>query len=215
MVAMLKEPSNKVRDIHDKLYNGNGIWFPYLNYRHFQNKLNSNDTDAVFTFQSNISSARHAITVLVRNIDDDANTAGTQGVQSQSDFQKSQLNYFRYQSGSLQWPDYGNAQVGGATSFVSGEAWALLLQAFNIKENTVHCSSISAQEWQSINSKRFIIAVDLSKDDTLWTGASLKNNFLELSLNKVAVAQAYNVHTYLGYDCALVISRSAGCRIFD
>jgi hypothetical protein len=212
LVAMMVEPSNKVREMHDAAFNGNGIWFPYLNYRHFQNKINANDTDVVFTFQTNVSSARHIFSVLTSQANDDANTVATQAAKSQSTFYKSSMNYFRFQSGSLQFPDYGNCIT---SSYMSAEAWAQLLLAFNIKENTVHKSRIEPFEWQSNSSEKFIIGVPLAKDETLWTGTSLSNNFLELSINKAAVAVAYNVHTFLGADTALCIAKSVGCRIFD
>jgi hypothetical protein len=211
-VAMLVEPSNKVREMHDMLYEGNGLWFPYLNYRHFQNRLASGDTDNTFTFQTNVSSARHIFSVLTSQANDDSATVATQAVQSQSTFFRSSINYFRFQSGSLQFPDYGNCQV---SNFMAAEAWSQLLLAFNIKENTVHKSQIAPWEWQSTTSDKFIIATPLAKDETLWTGVALKNNFLEMILNKSTVATAYNCHSYLGYDCALVISKSSGCNVFD
>lgn len=211
-VAMLVEPSNKVREMHDMAYSGNGLWFPYLNYRHFQNRLGANDTDGTLTFQTNISSARHIFTVITAQANDDSATTATQAVKSQSTFYRSSLNYFRFQSGSLQFPDYGNC----VTSDVwASEAWAQLLLAFNIKENTVHKSRIRPYEWQSTSSEKFIIASSLSKDDTMWTGTSLKNNFLELIMNKAAVATTYNLHSFLGYDAALCISKANGCLVFD
>lgn len=211
-VAMLVEPSNKVREMHDMLYEGNGLWFPYLNYRHFQNRMAANDTDNTFTFQTNVSSARHIFSVITSQANDDSATTATQAVKSQSTFYRSQLNYFRFQSGSLQFPDYGNC----ITSDVwASEAWAQLMLAFNIKENTVHKSRIRPYEWQSTTSEKFIIATPLAKDETLWTGVALKNNFLEMITNKAAVATAYNIHSYLGYDCALVVSKQSGCNVFD
>jgi hypothetical protein len=211
-VVSLVEPSNKVREMHDMLYNGNGLWFPYINYRHFQNRISANSTDDTFTFQTNINSARHIFTVITSQANDDSATLATSAVKSQSTFYRSQLTYFGFQSGSLQFPDYGNCQV---SSFMAAEAWAQLLLAFNIKENTVHKSRIAPWEWQSTTSERFIIATPLSKDESMWTGASLKNNFLELILNKTALNTAYNAHSYLGYDCALVISKQSGCNVFD
>lgn len=211
-VAMLVEPSNKVRDMHDMLYEGNGLWFPFLNYRHFQNRMTANDTDETFTFQTNISSARHVFSVITGQANDDAATTATQAVKSQSTFYRSLLNYFRFQSGSLQFPDYGNCIC---SDIWASEAWAQLMLAFNIKENTVHKSRIRPYEWQSTTSEKFIIATPLAKDDTMWTGTSLKNNFLELTMNKAAVATAYNCHTYIGYDCALVISKQSGANVFD
>jgi hypothetical protein len=149
--------------------------------------------------------------VLAGQTNDDATQAATQAVASQSTFYRSQMTYFRFQSGSLQFPDYGNCQV---SNYLAGEAWAQLMLTFNIKENTVHKSRIRPYEWQSVNSEKFIVATPLSKDSSMWTGVSLKNNFLEMTINKTAVAVIYNVHTYIGYDCALVISKSA-CNIFD
>lgn len=211
-VAMLVEPSNKVREMHDMAYGANGLWFPYVNYRHFQNRIGANETDNTFTFQTNISSARHVFSVVTGQANDDAATLATQAVKSQSTFYRSSLNYFRFQSGSLQFPDYGNC----ITSDVwASEAWSQLLLAFNIKENTVHKSRIRPYEWQSTSSEKFIIATPLSKDDTMFTGVSLKNNFLELIINKAGVATAYNLHTYVGYDAALCISRANGCLVFD
>lgn len=210
-VAMMVEPSNKVRETHDMLFNGNGLWFPYVNYRHFQNRLANTDTEATFTFQTNISSARHVLSVITTQANDDASTDATQAAKSQSTFYRSSLNYFRFQSGSLQFPDYGNVQCGSA---FASEAWSQLLLAFNIKENTVHKSRIEPYEWQSTSSDKFIIGTSLNKDDSQWTGASLKNNFLELTLSKALVAVAYNVHSFIGYDAALVISKSA-CLVFD
>lgn len=211
-VATLVEPSNKVREMHDMAYGANGLWFPYVNYRHFQNRLAANDADTTFTFQTNVSSARHILTVITSQANDDAATLATQAIKSQSTFYRSLLNYFRFQSGSLQFPDYGNC----VTSDVwASEAWAQLLLAFNIKENTVHKARIRPYEWQSTSSEKFIIGTSLSKDESMWTGTSLKNNFLELIISKTGVAVSYNVHSFLGYDCALCISKSSGCLIFD
>lgn len=210
--AMLVEPSNKVRDMHDMLFNGNGLWFPYLNYRHFQNRIAASSTDETFTFQTNISSARHVFSVITGQSNDDANTTATQAVKSQSTFYRSSLNYFRFQSGSLQFPDYGNCKC---EDVWASEAWAQLMLAFNIKENTLHRSRIRPYDWQSTSSEKFIIATPLAKDDTIWTGTSLRSNFLELTLNKTAVATAYNAHTFVAFDCALVISRQSGCNVFD
>ena len=213
-IVSLVEPSNKVREMHDKLYNDNGIWMPYLNYRHFQNRITTGATDVAVTIQTNVSSARHVFSVITGQTNDDANTTATQAVKSQSTFYRSQLNYFRYQSGSLQFPDYGNVQCGGSTGIMAGEAFAQLLLSFGIKENTVHKTRIRPYEWQSVDSEKFIIAVPLAKDSSLWTGLSCKNNFLELTINKVSVATEYNLHTYLGYDCALCISKST-VSVFD
>lgn len=211
-VVSLVEPSNKVREMHDMLYSGNGLWFPFVDYRHFQNQIAANSTDDTFTFQTNISSARHIISVITAKSNDDAATVATQAVKSQSTFYRSQLNYFRFQSGSLQFPDYGNVQCGDA---FASEAWAQLMLSFGMKENTVHKSRIYPWEWQSVNSEKFIISTSLAKDESMWTGSSCKNNFLELTTNKAAVATAYNVHSYLGADTALVISKSAGTKIFN
>lgn len=211
-VAMLVEPSNKVREMHDMAYAANGLWFPYVNYRHFQNRIGANETDNTFTFQTNISSARHVFSVITGQTNDDAATVATQSTKSQSTFYRSSMNYFRFQSGSLQFPDYGNC----ITSDVwASEAWAQLLLAFNIKENTVHKSRIRPYEWMSTSSEKFIIATPLSKDETMFTGASLKNNFLELIVNKGAVASAYNLHTFLAFDVALCISKANGALVFD
>lgn len=211
-IATLVEPSNKVRDMHDMLYQGNGLWFPFINYRHFQNRLASGDTELTVTFQTNLSSARHVLSVLTSQANDDSATTATQAVKSQSTFYRSLLNYFRYQSGSLQFPDYGNCIC---SDVWASEAWAQLLLTFNTKENTVHKSRIRPYEWQSTTSEKFIIATSLSKDESMWTGTSLKNNFLELILSKATVATAYNLHSYIGYDCSLVISKQSGCNIFD
>lgn len=211
-VAMLVEPSNKVREMHDMVYSANGLWFPYVNYRHFQSRIGANETDNTFTFQTNISSARHVFSVITSQANDDSATLATQAVKSQSTFYRSSLNYFRFQSGSLQFPDYGNCVT---SDIWASEAWAQLLLAFNIKENTVHKSRIRPYEWQSTSSEKFIIATPLSKDETMFCGTSLKNNFLELIVNKAGVATAYNLHTYLGYDAALVISKANGALIFD
>jgi hypothetical protein len=210
-VVSLVEPSDKVRDMHDKMYNANGIWFPYLNYRRFQNRLAAADTDIVATIQTNVSSARHVFSVLTGQANDDAATPGTQAVKSQSTFYRSLMKYFRFQSGSLQFPDYGNCQCGDA---FASEAFAQLLMAFNVKENTVHKMRIAPWEWQSTSSEKFIIATDLAKDDSMWTGVSLKNNFLELALSKDASAFPLNVYTFLGFDAALCISKDT-LAVFD
>lgn len=212
MVSMLVEPSNKVREMHDMAFNANGLWFPYVNYRHFQHRLGESETESTFTIQTNVSSARHIFVVLSNQQNDDTSNANTQAVKSQSTFYKSLLNYFRFQSGSLQFPDYGNCQT---SDVWASEAWAQLLLAFNIKENTVHKSRIRPYEWQSNSSEKFIIASPLAKDESHWCGTSLKNNFLEFVLSKQAVAVTYNVHSYLGYDAALCISRANGALIFD
>lgn len=210
-VISLVEPSEKVRDMHDKMYNANGIWFPYLNYRRFQNRLAAQETDIVATIQTNVSSARHVFSVLAGQANDDAATTATQGVKSQSTFYRSLMNYFRFQSGSLQFPDYGNCQCGDA---FASEAFAQLLLAFNVKENTLQKMRIAPWEWQSTSSEKFIIATDLGKDSSMWTGVSLKNNFLELAINKTGQNVPYNLYTFLGFDCALCISKET-LSVFD
>lgn len=210
-VIALVEPSEKVRDMHDKQYNANGIWFPYLNYRRFQNRLAAQETDIVATIQTNVSSARHVFSVLAGQANDDAATVATQGVKSQSTFYRSLMNYFRFQSGSLQFPDYGNCQCGDA---FASEAFAQLMLAFNLKENTLQKMRIAPWEWQKTDSEKFIIATDLGKDNSMWTGVSLKNNFLELALNKTGQNVSYNLFTYLGFDCALCISKET-LSVFD
>ncbi len=210
-VIALVEPSEKVRDMHDKQYNANGIWFPYLNYRRFQNRLAALETDIVATIQTNVSSARHVFSVLAGQANDDAATVATQGVKSQSTFYRSLMNYFRFQSGSLQFPDYGNCQCGDA---FASEAFAQLMLAFNLKENTLQKMRIAPWEWQNTSSEKFIIATDLGKDNSMWTGVSLKNNFLELALNKTGQNVPYNLFTFLGFDCALCISKET-LSVFD
>lgn len=210
-VIALVEPSEKVRDMHDKQYNANGIWFPYLNYRRFQNRLAAQETDIVATIQTNVSSARHVFSVLAGQANDDAATVATQGVKSQSTFYRSLMNYFRFQSGSLQFPDYGNCQCGDA---FASEAFAQLMLAFNLKENTLQKMRIAPWEWQSTSSEKFIIATDLGKDNSMWTGVSLKNNFLELAINKAGQNVPYNLFTFLGFDCALCISKET-LSVFD
>jgi hypothetical protein len=210
-VVALVEPSEKVRDMHKSLYNGNGLWFPYVNYRHFLDRIDANSTNELLTFPANLSSARHVFTVLTSQNNDIATVAATQVIQSQSTFFRSSINYFRFQSGTMQFPDYGPCMV---SNYMAGEAWAQLLLTFNIKENTVHKSRIRPWEWQSTTSEKFIIATPLSKDSSMWTGVAVKNNFLEMILNKAAVAVDYNAHTYIGYDCALVISKDR-CNVFD
>lgn len=211
-VVSLVEPSEKVRKLHDAAYNNVGIWFPYVNYRHYQNRLNNNDTDAVFTIQSNYTSARRVFSVLTLNTNDDSSNVGAISAKSQSSFFRGQIRTFRFASGSLKFPDYGDVQV---ENFAAAEAWAQLLLAFNTKDNIAHVSQITPWEWQNTTGTKFIIATPLAKDETPWTGLSLKNNFLEFSITKTAEAVVYNVHTYLGYDCALCIARSAGVRVFD
>lgn len=211
-VAMLVEPSNKIRDMHDTLYSGNGLWFPFVNYRRFQNRLGASETDNTFTFQTNLSSARHVFSVMASQANDDAATTATQAAKSQSTFFRSSLTSFRFQSGSLQFPDYGNCMT---SDVFASEAWSQLMLAFNIKENTVHKSRIRPYDWQSTSSEKFIIGTPLSKDDSMWCGLSCKNSFLELTLSKAAVATAYTLYSYIGYDCALVVSKSNGALIFD
>lgn len=208
----LVEPSKKVRDMHDMAYNSEGLWLHYVNYRHFRNRLDNEATDAVFTFQTNLSSVRHAFTVLVDAIRADSTDATAQNFKSQSSFEKSSLTQYRYQAGSQQFPDYGNVQC--ATTF-AGEAWAQLMMAFNIKGNTYQVSRIKPQEWRSNTGTKFIVSTTMSKDESPFTGLSLKNNFLELNLVKTAEARVFNAHSYLGYDCALSISRAKQVRVWD
>ena len=56
---------------------------------------------------------------------------------------------------------------------------------------------------------------NFAKDNSLWNGLSLKNNFLELDVRKTAGAADLNAHSYLGYDSALLISRKDNVRVFD
>lgn len=211
-ITMLKEPSNKVLKMHDSLYNGNGLWFPYINYRHFQNKISANETEVAVNFQTNITSARHLFSVITGQNNDDANTTATQAVKSQSTFYRSSVNYFRAQSGSLQFPDYGNCQVG---NYMASEAWAQLMLAFNMKENTLHSSRIEPWEWMDTSGEKFIMGLPLAKDESMFSGVSCKNNFLELLINKSGVNVAYNLHSYVGFDAALVVQKNAGARLFD
>ena len=211
-VQMLVEPSNKVREIHDMAYNGEGLWFPYHNVRHFQNKVASNDTDVTHTMQTNVSSARMVFSVLVDQTKSDSTGDTAQNFKSQSSFYRSSMNYYRYAAGSLQFPDYGSVNT---LSIFAGEAWKALTMAFGINENTLHSSRIKPEVWQSTTSDRFIMAQYLAKDASFMSGVSLKNAFLELNINKTAEATNFNAHHFLYNDTALGLGRQSGIRIFD
>jgi hypothetical protein len=211
-VASMLRPSDKVFKMHDMLYNSKGIWMPYLNYRHFRNRVDNASTDAVLTIQTNLSSVRHALTVMVDATRADSSGQTTQDYESQASFLKDGLTSYRFSAGGEQFPDYGPVDTAGV---FSGEAWAQLMLSFNIKENTFQKCRIKPYQWQSNSSDKFILSTNFAKDESLWNGLSLKNNFLELDVRKTAGAVDLNAHTYLGYDSALLISRKDNVRVFD
>jgi hypothetical protein len=211
-VASMIRPSDKVFKMHDMLYNSKGIWMPYLNYRHFRNRIDAASTDSVLTIQTNLSSVRHALSVFVDAARSDSSGLTTQNYESQASFLKDGLTSYRFSAGGQQYPDYGHVNTDSA---FSAEAWSQLMLAFNIKENTFQKCRIRPYQWQSNTSDKFIISTNFAKDNSLWNGLSLKNNFLELDVRKTAGASALNCHSFLGYDSSLLISRKDNVRVFD
>ena len=212
-VATFVRPNDKVLKIHDMVYKSDqGICLPYVNYRHFRNTLAANSTDAVYTFQTNLSSVRHAFTVLVNSARSDSTDTTAQNYDSQSAFLKSSLSAYRYAVGGKQFPEYGMVNCSSA---FSAEAWAQLMLSLNIKENTLMSCRIKPHQWQSTTGDKFIISTPFNKDDSIFTGVSLKNNFLELDIRKTADATAINAHTYLAYDSLLQISKGGSVKVYD
>jgi hypothetical protein len=208
-VANMVEPSDSVRLVHDELFQGKGIWIPYVNIRHYQNQLVASDSTATFTFQTNISSARAVCSVMVDQARSDGTGVTVQNYNSMSNFLKSSLTDYRFQSGSLRFPDYGPVYC---DDLACGEAYAQLMSVFKNKMNNGNL--ISPNEWFNDTGDKFIMSTVLAKDSSFWTGIPLKSSFLEMTINKSPINLAMNVHSFIYYDSALVISNE-GLRVYE
>jgi hypothetical protein len=211
LVAHMITPDDIIRSQHDELFMGEGIWFPYVNVRHFQNALNNGSTSVNYTFQTNISSARAVASVIVDRTRADGTGITAQVYPSTSSFLKGGRTEYRYQSGSLRFPEYGDVNC---ADIASGEAFAQLMSIF--PEGAMKSGSlIRPHEWFSATSNKFIFATKLAKDDSFWSGLPLKNNFLELYLNGTDPGLDCNVHSWVWFDSALLIQKDAGCRVYE
>jgi hypothetical protein len=219
---------------HVSAYEQGGLQYPFMSFRRYVNRLQTSETNAQFTFQTNLISARAVYTVLCNEASQETDVVAAQPAKSQSNFEKSGVTRYRYNSGALRFPDSRDVLT---DDFSGSEAFAQLNIAVNHHSNTLHDTMIDVHAWSEGNyfddtagdfagasktnvATKFIFAAALAKHgSSFMTGIDLSTQFLQLDLSKAPNDLQGNAHTakqvktFILYDSALLLSRSNGLLV--
>ena len=218
VVPMIEAHDSAVK-IHQKIVDNQGLVFPYRTYEHHQREFVRASPIVNLTFQTNLASVRNAMFVITDTTLANSNTNASQAHASNSTFYKNFLKSVRYQIGALRFPDYGDLDT---DELFSAEAFIQTVRALNgdqmmLKERDFNMR-VSANEYQSLDSEKFVCALPFSKDDSPWTGSNLSLNYLELKL--VLAGTPSNLvnngllHVWLCHD-AIVRIHKDGVSVFN
>lgn len=205
----------------------NGVLqFPYHSWKRYNNSLVANSTTGQFTFQTNLVSARNVLTLMTDQADTENDVKEAGIVKSQSTFKRNQLKRYRYASGALKFPDYGDVQC---DDFTAAEAFSQLQLVFNTHNNTLHNTSMRVDDWcdgeyevknvdgreYTVSATKFMMSTPLSKHQSLMSGVDLTHNFLQLDLEfyGTGTPNDINLKTFIMYDAIMELSRVDGILI--
>lgn len=212
-IASMVRPG-KMADGHKALWSSQGMLFPFTAWRHYENTIQSNSQDVVLNVQSNLNSVRGVVSVQTDQVRANSSQDVTsQNYKSQSTFLRENLIRYRYQNGSERYPEYSEVRMDD--DVFGAQAWEQLSLTFDNKVSMYDNTSIKPSEWRGLNSSKFIISAPMKKHASLYSGADLSLQYLEIDLQKSAASEkALAVHTWLAHDSVLMLSKKEGVRIF-
>lgn len=215
-------PSEELTAQYVQMYNGEGITYSTLGFRHFLDTLNAGASTQSKQIYANVRSARF-ILQRIQPVSLNSDTNSSTDVLNSYEFDscaigmKAKLSEYQFQSGAHQFPIFKvkTDDVG------QWEAYSRLLQAVGVYGDPVMSKRIQPWEWQEVNSimgitdsTRFAIGESLSRNSDILCGLDVQITPLEYILTfddtfqiNSADAQRY-LHTFLAYDQLVSISSS-------
>lgn len=221
-VATMITPDESIVQQYLNEYNGDGINYTFESFRHRRKNVDASESSgASLSYQFGVRSARAAFTVIQSALLSDTSSGAAQNYDSISTFLSTGLTQYQYRSGSEEYPNH-EISLGENNM---GESYAELMIAVNQYGSKIHQTRFLPYQWRPENtvatvteeSIKLILAADLARGNSPWTGLDLSilNLDLELSFNKVSNAIFGNriVHTWVLHDVMMSISRENGVVI--
>lgn len=221
-IASMITPSEELTSMYVQKYNGEGITYSTLGYRHFLDLLAAGAGVQSKQLYANVRSARFILQrIQVASLETDTNSSTD--VLNSYEFDscaiglKANLKEYQFQSGSFTFPVF-KVQTDDVGNF---EALVRAQQAVGVYGDQMITKRFDPWQWQEVNSimgitdcTRFCIGEDLSRNSDILCGLDTQVVPILYELNFDANFQINSadatryLHTWLSYDQLVSISSS-------
>lgn len=225
-VANMVTPDETVVSDYLAKYNSDGMHYTFQTWRHRRKTIQQSEASgASLSYQFGVRSARAVFSVIQSALLSDTASDDAINYASISNFLSTNMRQYQYRSGSEEYPNHEVVLYDGTVANGYNEAFDQLMLAVNQYGSKMHQTRFLPYQWRpekqvaGVNneSSKLILAADLSRDNSPWTGLDLSINNLDLELEFHAAANATFgnrvVHTWVLHDSLCSISQSDGMVI--
>lgn len=221
-IATMITPDESVVQQYLNEFNNDGINYTFESFRHRRKNVGASQTaGASNSYQFGVRSARAVFSVIQSAKLSDTASSAAQNYDSISTFLSTNITKYQYKSGAEEYPTH---EVDVNANSMS-EVYAELMLAVNQFGSTLHQTRFLPYQWRPENtvatvgneSIKLILAADLSRGNSPWTGLDLSINNLDLELEFDGVSDDILgnriLHTWVLHDVMCSISRENGLVI--
>ncbi len=218
-VANMITPDESVMQEYLKKYNEDGINYTFQSWRHRRRAVAALENSASnLSLQFGIRSARAVFAVIQSALLSDTASPASQNYGSLSTFLSTGVISYQFSSGSEEYPNHEVKLTDGHHN----EAYAELMLAVNQYGSKLHQSRFLPYQFGKFNtvatvageSTSLIMAADLSRSNSPWSGLDLSINNLDIELRFNAVSNPIfgnrNVNIWVLHDVMVSISQQNG-----
>lgn len=218
-VANMITPDESIVQEYLTQYNGDGINYTFQSWRHRRRAVPASESSSSnLSLQFGIRSARAVFAVIQSALLSDTVSNAAQDYDSISTFLSTGVTSYQYTSGAEEYPNHEIDLTDGHHS----EAYDELMLAVNQYGSKLHQSRFLPYQYGKFNtvagvageSTALIMAADLSRANSPWSGLDLSINNLDLELRFNAVSNATfgnrNVNIWVLHDVMVSISQQNG-----
>lgn len=218
-VASMITPDETVVQQYISKYSTDGLNYTFESWRHRRKTIDQAESSgASLSYQFGVRSARAVFSVIQSALLSDSASSAAQDYDSISTFLSTGIQKYQYRSGAEEYPYHEVDLSDGRHS----EAYDQLMLAVNQFGSKIHETRFLPYQWGKNNtvngvaneSTKLILAADLSRANSPWSGLDLSINNLDLELEFNAVSNATFgnrvVHTYVLHDVMLSLSQDQG-----
>jgi hypothetical protein len=219
-VCQLVQPSEEIMSRYLAKYKDGTLTYPFVKALHYLNTNNGAAGDMSFVVHPSLRSV-NLVTTVCQNFLANTNATGTTLATSSAPYDaigtfiKANINSYQYRAGSDNFPDVAvsMADVYNAEAFVESQ------RAFGHLGSVLFAPRASPHEWWTLNtdagqteSTKLVMAYDMSRDDSIFSGIDISVAPLTLSFGSTAAyalgtATRY-LHTFVIGNAILKISQS-------
>ena len=234
-VASMITPDESVVQNYLTKFNSEGMHYIFSTWRHRRKTIDyTENSGASLSYQFGVRSARSVFSVIQSALLSDTASDNAIFYDSISTFLSTGVRQYQYRSGAEEYPNHEIVLYDGVQTNAYSEAFDQLMLSVNQFASKLHQTRFLPYQWKSVNtlsiqdaanspqavaneSTKLIMAADLSRDNSPWTGLDLSINNLDLELDFYAAGNQYLgnrvVHTWVNYDSLFSLSQQNGMVI--